>query len=212
MQPQIRNKIKVVAIVNKFLENDMKEIGVLILAAGESKRMGKSKQLLSWGSNNFLDHTINQASSLNSKICVVLGANSKKIANNIKNNTKIIVNQNWKKGIGSSLSYGTKIFGKDKEALLILLCDQPLISSDFLNLMLKKYNSNCDKIIATSYNKRAGVPAIFPKKYFSDLELLNKDFGASKFMLNEKSNTILIDPMGKNIDVDTQEQYEALIS
>ena len=190
----------------------MKEIGVLILAAGESKRMGKSKQLLSWGNNNFLDHTINQASSLNSKICVVLGANSKKIANNITNSTKIIVNQNWKKGIGSSLSYGTKIFGKDKDALLILLCDQPLISSEFLDLMLKKYNSNSDKIIATSYNKRAGVPAIFPKKYFADLELLNKDFGASKFMLNEKSNTILIDSMGKNIDIDTQEQYKALIS
>ena len=44
-----KNKIKVVAIVNKFLENDMKEIGVLILAAGESKRMGKSKQYFHGG-------------------------------------------------------------------------------------------------------------------------------------------------------------------
>ena len=190
----------------------MKEIGVLILAAGESKRMGKSKQLLSWGTNNFLDHTINQASSLNSKICVVLGANSKRIANNISNNTRIIINQNWKKGIGSSLSYGTKIFGKDKDALLILLCDQPLINEEFLNQMIEKYKSNNNKIVATSYKNKPGVPAIFPRKYFDKLRLLDKDYGASKLMLNEKGNTILIDPMGRNIDIDTREQYEALIS
>ncbi len=84
------------------------KIAILILAAGSSSRMGSPKQLLKWKNSNLLGHTISKATQLKvDEIILVLGANSDKIISEIDaKNVKVLINPNWKLGLGSSISAG----------------------------------------------------------------------------------------------------------
>ena len=112
----------------------MEGIGVLILAAGASKRMGKVKQLLPWKRKNILEHIIDEVTQISDNVCVVLGANSDQILKSLSKQIKTTINRGWKKGMGSSISHGINFFGKNNEALLIILSDLSNISSFSIKL------------------------------------------------------------------------------
>ena len=187
----------------------MEGIGILILAAGASKRMGKVKQLLPWKRTNILEHIVDEVTQISDNSCVVLGANSDQILKSLSKQIKTTINRGWKKGMGSSISHGINFFGKNNEALLIILSDQPMISKEYLISMIKKHKKNSNSIIATSYHNKPGVPAIFPRKYFDKLKNLSQDFGARKILMEESKNTILMNSKGKNVDIDTWVDYKS---
>ncbi len=198
--------------MGKTVEN----IAVLILAAGASSRMGTTKQLLSWNGANLLDTTIENASVVSPEhIVVVLGANADKIKANSINikSVQSIFHKNWNFGLGSSISYGVDFIQRslqNTKAILILLSDQPLIDSKYLGQMIQAYESSGKGIIATEYEKGAGVPAIFDKCYFSNLTQLDKDIGAKQIIRKFKNDTLSLDPSGKTMDIDTLEDYQKL--
>ncbi|MFH6603854.1 NTP transferase domain-containing protein [Maribacter algicola] len=190
-------------------------VAILILAAGESSRMGSAKQLLPWNNTTLLGHAMETAKKTASKdVFVVLGANSEEIRNTISNaDVHILENKNWAKGMGVSVATGIAYILKEHESLdgvLIMLCDQPLISSDYLNRLLKIFEVGNYGIIATKYGKKNGVPAIFDKKYFSMLSRLNGDTGAKHVLDWYRGDTRVMDPGGKEQDLDTPEDYEKL--
>ena len=96
---------------------------------------------------------------------------------------------------------------EDPEAIMIMVADQPLIDSTFLSELEKVYAKGEFKIIATSYHNGAGVPAIFDKSLFSELKDLQADFGARRIIKKHKKDVNLVDPKGKEIDIDTKEKY-----
>ena len=189
---------------------------ILILAAGSSTRMGKPKQLLKWKDSNFLNHTINTALKLNVKeVVVVLGANADIISPEVNSKkVSIVVNKEWSKGIGSSISEGIRYFkktSKNCDAVLIMLCDQPLIDSEHYQNLLINFKPGQEQIIATKYKKEElGVPALFDRTYFDDLEKLQGDFGAKKIIKKYSNNVKLVENITANFDIDTPEQYKNL--
>ena len=193
----------------------MSKLVFLILAAGNSSRMGVSKQLLKWKEANLLQHAMNTVEKVSSQNLVVLGANYSKIKSQIDDkNIRVLCNQNWQKGLGNSISFGIKYI---KESLtnidnvLIMLADQPLIDADFLNQMIETHKLNPKKIICTSYqNERLGVPAIFNKIYFEDLLQLNDDKGAKEFLKKYSSDVISLNGVKIVQDIDTLDDYEDL--
>ena len=195
----------------------MINIAVLVLAAGKSSRMNGIKQLLKINNKTLLDNTLETAKKVISKnIFCVLGANADKIQKAISTkDVQFIYNKNFETGLSSSIVAGIHHFKKEKlnfNGLLILLVDQPEIDDDYLNLLITTFQSNSDKIIASNYNEKAGVPAIFPKKYFEKLVLLKGDKGAKKFLQNYTSEVIKINREQSFKDIDTPEDYQSYLN
>ncbi len=192
-------------------------IAVLILAAGASSRMGRIKQLLPWKKTTLLGNAIESAQDLeNPDIFVVLGAHVDKIKeNSVVKNIVCIDHTDWEKGLGSSIAFGIRHIVAtrgDYHGILIMLCDQPLIDSIYLNVMVDTLKKNTKGIVATAYGNRVGVPAIFDKKYFPELMELNEDKGAKSIIGKHKYDVSTIRPDGKEIDLDNLEDYKNLIS
>ncbi len=188
----------------------MPEIGVLILAAGGSTRMGQPKQLLPWNNTTLLGHTITIAREISEMIMVVLGCQANQVKNEIPEHVNYSVNEAWKKGIGSSIAHGVNELQKmsNPRAILVLLADQPLIDAHYLNQIVQKKTGN--EIVATSYGDKAGVPALFPKGYFEELKTLNGDYGAKQLLQRYAAKTIKLSANDKTIDIDTPEIYSSL--
>lgn len=186
---------------------------MVILAAGESKRMGSPKQLLEWGNTTLLGHTIETALNLKAKkVIVVLGANFQAIKKEIEHYPiTILNNKNWKKGLGKSLAFGIEFITSlehNIDAVLVTLADQPLIDETYLNKLIELFNMN---IVATSYsNKKVGVPAIFDKKYFKDLLDLKDDYGAKNILNKYKFSVKVLKPEIDNLDLDSKSDYSSL--
>lgn len=190
-------------------------IAILILAAGASSRMGSPKQLLPWKHTTLLGHAIMEAKAVEyTDLFIVLGANATKIITEIQlKNDPCFVNNEWRKGLGNTLAFGiTQIENSRKNytEIVVMLADQPLIDSIYLSKMIAAYKESGKSIVATSYGKRVGVPAIFSKRYFSELKELNHDFGAKEILKKYPLDTLSLDPKGKEKDIDTIEDYNKL--
>lgn len=191
-------------------------IPIVILAAGASRRMGTVKQLLAWGDNTLLGHTIQIALKTNTNdVFVVLGANYHEIKNKISAfPITVIQNKNWKSGLGKSIACAVDHILNVKpkiDAVLICLADQPFIDSDFLNTLIQNFTPNTNQIIATSYKKDiSGVPVIFDKIYVSELSKLGDDKGAKILLEKYASLVKSFKPRLENVDLDYKEDYENL--
>lgn len=188
----------------------MEKIAVLVLAAGKSSRMKSIKQLEKIENKTLLDITLQKAKKLySSTVYCVLGANADKIKAEINtSNIHFINNQNFEKGLSSSIVSGINYFKENKlnlDGVLVLLADQPAIEIVYLKTMINLFKQNPSKIIASNYDTNFGVPVIFPKIFFNNLLLIEADKGAKEFINNHKNDVIC--PTRKTIffDIDTKE-------
>lgn len=189
----------------------MEKVAIIIVAAGSSSRMNTAKQLLPLGDSTLLGNAVAQAKNSDAEdVFIVLGANSEKIRLQQELYKAVFVeNKDWKQGIGSSIAAGIKYVAENGnfEGILLMLGDQPLIDSSYLNQLIAEFRKDSSKIIATKYPKSKGIPAIFPKKYFSQLLLLKGDAGAKSLLNSKKSSVLALDAGIKIMDVDTPEEY-----
>lgn len=198
------------------MPNEMKKIAIIILAAGSSTRMGKIKQLLKFKDNTLLETAIEAATASNgSAVFCVLGAHSEIIKKEIgSQHIDIIFNKEFNTGLSSSIVAAINHIEKrqvDLDAALIMLADQPEVTSEYLNTLIAVYQKNATKIIASNYNNNPGVPAMFPKKHFKNLALLKGDKGAKDFLKLHASETINIHRDLPLKDIDTEKDYESLL-
>ncbi|MBZ9730619.1 nucleotidyltransferase family protein [Salegentibacter sp. JZCK2] len=184
------------------------KIGIIILAAGSSSRLGYPKQIVEFRGKSLLQHSIEVAESLkfDSKI-LVLGAKAKEIEKKIDcRNFKIVYNQNWKEGMGTSIGKGTSEALKledDLDHILILLSDQPFITSEKIQELIRIQLSTNKPATFSEYLGNVGVPAIFSRSLFSDLKGLKGDQGAKKLLRNKSFEFRTVQFEKGIFDVDT---------
>jgi len=189
--------------------------GLIILAAGESSRLGFPKQTLLYKGKTLLELAIE--AGLKSKcnfVNVVLGANFDTVENGIKQfGVGIIRNANWAEGMASSIRIGIAHLQKVDEIdnVIIMLCDQPFVTRAVIDNLLYKQQETGKKIIACTYNDIIGVPVLFDRSLFNELILLQGDDGAKEVLTNHPNDIAAI-PFNKGgIDIDTLTDYENLI-
>jgi len=192
------------------------KVSVLILAAGSSSRMGKIKQLLPWKESTLLEHTIKIAKlSKANEVLVILGSKARLIKETIKTREVIFLeNTKWERGLGTSISCGVDYLlnhNKEADAVLILLADQALMDTEYLDKIIDLHCSGKIDLIGTRYADKIGVPALFERTYFSDLQKLDGDHGAQLFLKNFGDKVFGLNPLGKAFDVDTLEDYNRLL-
>ncbi|MFT7899386.1 nucleotidyltransferase family protein [Tenacibaculum ascidiaceicola] len=192
----------------------MQKTAILILAAGSASRMGKIKQLLPYKNTTLLEWAIEQAlkSTVKDVFCV-LGANKDAIEKQLTTKTiEVIYNPNYKDGLSTSIVEGINLLQKHCfDNTLIMLADQPHVTSEYLNSIIETSKNNPSNIIASSYQGSVGVPALFPKKYFNDLLNLKGAKGAKNFLLQHNNNVIKVNSSQNLLDIDTPEDYEHLL-
>lgn len=192
-------------------------IATIILAAGASRRMGQPKQLLLYKEQTLLGYVTRCAlSSECNPVIVILGANAEKIEPEIALlPIKIVQNNNWNEGIASSIRCGISYIQKQDlnlDGVVLLTCDQPFISTELIAQLITAHNSTNKPIIASQYNEIIGIPALFSRTFFSALMQLQGDRGAKKIINQYPDLVSVIDfPQGQ-IDLDTLENYQQLIS
>ena len=193
-----------------------REIAILLLAAGSSSRLGRSKQLLSITGQPLLLKSVKAAIESGIKnITVVLGANEQAHREVITDaGVQVVVNTAWKKGMGNSLKVGLSYLLQQTpkaEAVITMVCDQPLINSDQLLKLVFEYESSESTIVASFYQGVAGVPVLFHRTLFPELLLLHDDAGAKK-MLQQHSHLVKTVPFpGGEIDIDTEDDLKKFL-
>lgn len=152
----------------------------LILAAGCSSRLGRPKQLVEWQGRPILQHAIAAAQTLLAdRVSVVLGANATTISAHLDlSQVTTILNPDWQSGMSSSIQVGLATLPPSASAVLLMLCDQPLVTNQQLQQLISVSEAQPTKIIASAYHNTLGVPAIFPAHYFEYLQKLQGDRGA----------------------------------
>lgn len=188
--------------------NLKKDISILILAAGTSKRLGEPKQLLKYREESLIVIAVKKALELSSIVTVVLGHNATTMREEIKDfPITIVVNPKYNEGIGSSVSFGIQENMKYKNTL-IMLCDQPFIPiSHYLKLINSLENNS---LIGSFYNDCISVPAIFSQKYYFSLQELKGDKGAKSILIKENAPTVKLENEFA-IDIDTLDDIKYLL-
>ncbi|EIJ37640.1 putative MobA-like protein [Galbibacter orientalis DSM 19592] len=188
----------------------MKKVAILILSAGASKRMGTPKQLLKWGEETLLENAVSTAVNVeNTSLFVVLGANAELIQQKITLNAEALYHKDWEQGLGSSIAFGVRTLQKlDFDGVLIMLADQPFVTSYYLKELINSFNSGEKNIIASRFAGSVGVPAIFSAEYFEDLKKLDTDTGAKHIIKAHFQDVETFQADDLVIDIDTVETYK----
>lgn len=197
------------------MKNKFQQAGIVILAAGNSSRLGRPKQLLEYKESTLLKNTISEALKVsNSFIIVVTGANQENVEKEL-NSSQITIsfNADWENGMASSIVKGLNellLLNPDCEQCIFSVCDQPFVTSLIFENLIKEYKKTKKGIVASAYSETLGIPVLFNKKYFKELLELNGQEGAKK-LINKYKNDVASVPFEKgNIDIDTEEDYKKL--
>jgi molybdenum cofactor cytidylyltransferase len=196
-------------------KNKEEQVGIILLAAGGSSRLGKPKQLLLYKGQTLLQNTLSVALTSNAQsVIVVLGANADILQTEITNGKiHVVVNDDWQEGMGSSIRTGVKAITEinpSTEGVILLVCDQPFINSALLNNLITAHQKTGKEIVACTYGNTFGPPVFFHQSLFSELLQLKGDTGARSIVQKHLDNMEAI-PFPEGIfDIDTKGDYEKI--
>ncbi|MBS0026972.1 nucleotidyltransferase family protein [Chitinophaga sp. 22321] len=191
----------------------METTGIIILAAGASKRLGTPKQQLPFQNKSLLQNVVHTAAQAGTMpIVVVLGAFATQIKQElIAEKVYTVVNPHWPTGMGGSIQTGLQHLlqlSPQVQNALLLLCDQPFITTPLLKEMYALKASSRKAIVACAYGDTIGTPALFDKALFPRLLALNGQEGAKKILQQHPEQVATVSfPQGA-IDIDTNGDYE----
>lgn len=196
---------------------NQRNIAVILLAAGNSSRLGRPKQLLSYHDQTLLQHTLQAASdSVAHPIVVVLGAYSDAVEKVVDHGTAhVITNPDWQEGMASSVRRGLEALLEIDplvEGAVMMVCDQPFVTAELLDNLIRRYLETGKAIVASSYGQTFGPPALFHKSLFPELLGLKGDVGAKGLIFKHPHDLESIPFPEGDIDVDTEADYQKFLN
>lgn len=186
----------------------------IILAAGESKRFGKPKQLLDWNGKSFVKQVAETALSAGLRpVIVVTGANAEEVENALAGlDVKLVRNEAWKSGQASSIVAGVKSLPQNIGASFFLLADQPQIGADVIHALREVHAQRLSPIIAPLVmEERRANPVLFDRVTFPDLLTLTGDVGGRAIFDKHKVEYLPWYNSELLMDVDSPSDYERLM-
>jgi molybdenum cofactor cytidylyltransferase len=188
-------------------------LSAVLLAAGESKRMGKLKQLMPLGKSTILEQAIdNLLSSAVNEVIVVVGHKAEEITKAISAKpVKIMLNPNYGEGMSTSIIAGLILVDPRAQAVMLALGDQPLVDSQTINCLIDEFHKSDKGIAVPTYKGKRGHPVIFAIKYKPELLELKGDIGAREIIKRHPQDVleVAVDSEGVISDIDTRDDYPA---
>jgi len=191
-------------------------VAAVLLAAGGSRRMGQSKQLLPIDGQPMVRRvaqTVCQAGL--AQVVVVVGAEGDRVARALAGlDLEIVHNQAWAQGMSTSVRAGMEALQPEIEAALLVLADQPGLTIDALAALVEAYRATRAPIGAPYYRGRRGNPVLFARSLFADLGQVEGDQGGRALLVRHEQEVarVDLDDVAILLDVDTRQDYEGLCS
>ncbi len=190
-------------------------ISAILVAAGESKRMGELKQLMPFGKSTILEQTIdNLLNSTVNEVIVVLGFRAGEITKKIASKSiEIALNPAYQKGMSTSVIKGLDLVDDRAEAVMLALADQPFVDSKVIDRLIQQFYAHDKGIVIPAYQGRRGHPVIFAAKYKPELRGLIGDTGGRQIIEAHPDDIleVTVDSPSINIDIDTMSNYRSHI-
>ena len=152
-------------------------IAGVILAAGDSSRMGFPKQLAEYKGKTILETVVDTVTSNLDETVVVLGHENDTITEKLDfKESTILINENWEEGIVSSIRTALFYLSENNEidSAMIFMADQPSVNNKIIDKLIKTKKKD-DEVVISKYRYKLNYPVIVPKYFWSKLELLTYD-------------------------------------
>jgi molybdenum cofactor cytidylyltransferase len=189
----------------------MGDIWSIILAAGESKRMGVPKMLLNIHGRTMLENVMEFVTGATAEnTLVVLGADKEKLINIIRKSlVKYCYNDNYKEGMLSSVKCGCNNLPSDFDAVLVFQGDQPFISAGTINMVIDGYRSSGKGIVIPVFEKKRGHPLLIDRKFRERIEKLDNREGLRSLSYQYPEDVMEVETNDPGIlkDFNTLEEY-----
>lgn len=189
----------------------------ILLAAGTSSRMGQPKQLLDWHGQPLVRHVA--ATALASQLdglVVVLGAVAPAVRatlTDLAGPLQFVTCPDYAEGQAASLRCGLAALPAGTQAALILLVDQPLVTTALINHMLSDWRRDPVALaLIPRYQGQRGNPVLLAASLLPELAALQGDRGARVILANyaEQVRWLDLDDPAVVTDLDTPEAYQSL--
>jgi molybdenum cofactor cytidylyltransferase len=179
----------------------------IVLAAGASSRFGSAKQLVRVAGRPLLHTAVARAAEVaGAAVIVVLGARAAELTPLLTHSqSSVVINRDWREGIASSIRAGVARLPASCTAVLLTLVDQAGVTAEDLKRLASAWRRQPDYIAAARYGTTTGVPAIFPRSTFSDLQSLRGDVGARALLQRNPDRVVRVPMASAAIDIDTPE-------
>jgi molybdenum cofactor cytidylyltransferase len=184
----------------------------VLLAAGESRRMGYPKPLLRVGNESFLSQSAKSMLAVLSRLIIVLGAHAERIRPAIPIDSRIVMveNSRWQAGQLSSLKAGLGAIGPQADGVLVHLADHPLVRRSTFERVIAEFATGHGAIVIARHAGKRGHPVIFARSVLDELLDAPEDQGARAVVNRDPSRVVYIDldDPGVNLDLDTPADLE----
>lgn len=186
-------------------------ITAIILAAGESKRMGEPKMLMPWGKSTVLQTVIStfQAASVKD-ILVVTGGAHQQVEALIGKTVETVFNENYQTGeMLSSIQLGLSIKMREASAALICLGDQPQIEERSVRQICNAFLAQKSQIVVPSYQMQRGHPWLVARPLWEELIAMKAPKTPRDFLTKHSRaiHYVVVDTSNILADLDTPEDY-----
>ena len=174
------------------------KIGAVVLAAGEGRRFGGNKLLVTVGGEPVITRVLRALDGI--ERVVVVGAHVEELMQYLRSEV-VIYNPNYREGMSTSIKLGLRFF-QDYDAVLIVLGDMPLITRETINKIINTYHEGCTAVIPTHKGLR-GNPVLIHRSLFNELMRLKGDVGARE-LLRDRADVCYVECGPEVImDIDT---------
>lgn len=181
----------------------------LVLAAGASRRMGRSKAMLSWGGGTLLERALVQGRCLSTDVRVMTGCYHPVLRYRCRRQPQSWLHTpDWEEGMAASLRRGVASLPASARGVFVVLVDQPLVSLEALVDLGQRARTRPWQALAADHGGRAGVPAYLPRWLWPALLALEGDRGAARLLAAAGATTL--DLKGAGDDIDTPADWRRL--
>lgn len=188
-------------------------IAAVVLAAGESRRMGRPKALLPIEGETFIERIVGALRRTSADgVFVILGHNAGDMRRSVEHlPVEILVNPDYQRGQLSSLQVAIRHLTRvpDCEGMLVHLVDHPYIDADLVDRMIRRFRESGKLIVVPRFGDRRGHPVLFSSQLFPELLSAPIEEGAKAVVNAHRGETLEIDTENEGItlDIDTPELY-----
>ncbi len=185
-------------------------LAAVVLAAGQSRRMGQNKLLLPLRGKPMFRHVVDIAAKTVDGPRILVTNTPEIAAYGLQNGFQIVSNLHSKQGIGTSVAVGCSCIPKEASGGIFFACDQPFLRAQTVQKLVRCYEAH-NRIVVPTLHDVPKNPCIFPRRFFREICALDADRGGKQVYQKHSEEVVWVPMTGARefTDIDTRVEYQA---